>query len=205
MFDFDVSSGFSGEGIYVFDLSVNSSINLNTAIGSNNTLDQSEISWSQDSTRILVYREFAQRVLLSPDGSDMVELSESTSASSVGDLTNIKRVENDVNLVRHIGVSGVSGDILKADKNGQTPSVIANSDPTHAFHCIGISSCNITEFQLSNNANFITYSRVGDSVSSAGDDLHAINLDGSGDVKISIDLDSGLGLRISEYSIQSAI
>ncbi|MBL4712488.1 MAG: DUF5011 domain-containing protein [Gammaproteobacteria bacterium] len=199
---FKFNGNSAPDDLYVYDTSTNSAINLDAAVSS--APDISEVTWSQDSTRILVNRQFSIKSLISPNGSGLVDLASSTS-SSLGLLSSAQWVGNEIYLVRNTGVSPVSGDILKVDKNGQTPIVIANSQSTHAFHCTGLPSCNVSEFKSSNNASFITYRRVGSIVSSAGDDLHTINVDGTGDVKISIELDPSLGLRISEYSIQPVI
>ncbi len=201
-FEFDEQNSFSGGGIYVYDPNTNSAINISTIVNFS-ALDQSDISWSQDSTRILVNR-LSKILSISPDGSGLVDLATSTSAASAFVLHDAQWGGNNIYLQRNTGISAVFGDILKVDKNGQSPFVIANSGTTHAFYCENTFCFNDTAatFELSNDTSFVTYKSVGDLTSSAGDDLHVLKVDGTGDVSISIDLDPSLGLRISEYSIQ---
>ena len=195
---------FNGNGypdeIYVYDISTNSSVNLDAVINSKPNL--SDIQWSQDSSRILAYRDLSFKSTLSPDGSGLVNLGDSTS-SSVGLLYNGQWAGNEIFLTRNTGQGPTSGDIIKVDKNGQNPVILANSDTTHAFFCANAFCIGTPSFELSNDLSFMTYKRVGDPDSAASDDLHTINVDGTGDTKISVDLDPPLTLRISEYSIQN--
>lgn len=199
---FEFNGNGSPDDLYVYDMNTNSAINLDTAV--NSTPDLSEVKWSQDSTRILVYRDFSIKSTLSPDGSGLVDLGTSTS-SSIGLLNNGQWVGNEIYLGRNTGFGPTSGDIIKVDKNGQSPVVIANSDTTHSFYCLDQFCQSSPSFKLSNDINFIVYKRVGDPASSASDDLHTVNVDGTDDTKISIDLSPSLTLRISEYSIQPVI
>ncbi|MCP4075292.1 MAG: DUF5011 domain-containing protein [Gammaproteobacteria bacterium] len=199
---FEFNGNGSPDDLYVYDMSTNSVINLDIAVSSAPEL--SEVEWSQDSTRMLVHIGHLLNSTLSPDASGLVDLGASTS-SNTGLLNHEQWGGNEIYVVRNTGVSPTSGDILKVDKNGQSPVIIANSDTTHSFYCNDQFCQGTPSFELSNDINFMTYKRVGDPASSASDDLHTINVDGTGDVKISIDLSPTLTLRISEYSIQPVI
>lgn len=201
--DFDGNTGIS-DTLFVYDFSTNSSINLSTAVSSSPEL--SEVTWSQDSARLLINREFSIKSIISSNGSGFVDLVTSTSASTSLVLYNVQWIDNDIYLVRNTGISPTSGDILTVDSIGQNLTILSNSDTTHSYHCLNTFCNNQTpSFKLSNDNSFMIYRRVGDPTSLASDDLHAIYSDGSGDVTINELLTSPLQQRIVEYSIQPVI
>lgn len=201
--NFDGNTGIA-DTLFIYNFNDSSSINLHIASGSNPEVD--EVSWSEDSSRLLIINGFSDKLIISPNGSGLVDLVSSTSASATSVLYYEQWLNNTIYLVRGTGISPVSDDILTLDSVGQNLNVIKNSDSTHAFYC-GDSYCNneTPSFKVSNDGNSMVYRRVAEPSLTESDDLHALNIDGSGDVTISIDFTSPLYQRISEFSIQPVI
>ncbi len=197
--DFNASSG--SDEVYVYNMGSNSAIDLRAVASNfipNSTGLFDDVKWSENSTRILVD---GRGLLISPDGSGQVDLDTSTSSSPLTVLQE-QWSENNVFLVRPNSSGPQSQDILRVDEIGQNLLSIANSETTHAFYCIGGPCNGVEAFKVSSDSSFLAYKRVGLPSSAAGDDLHVVNANGTGDIKISIDLDPNLGLRITDYSIQ---
>lgn len=145
-----------------------------------------QLSWSQDSTRILI-NSLTRNTLISPNGSGIVELDTSTSSTTY----NEQWIGNDIYLTgTDVSGSGVD-EIIKLDYIGSNLVTLASSDTTHFFP-------GDNTFISSSDDSFLVYHKAGN-VGQVGE-LHVVNPDGTTDVKINMDLT--IGLIIEEFSIQ---